>query len=216
MQSETSKVVKPSPAGAFDRVTQHQHKRQALLHAAAQMFNERGYATASLETVATNLNISKAAVYYYFKSKQEILFECYQMSFDVWERALERAQAEGRTGREKLEIYMRGYFEAGLDSLQPLIVIREWEALEPELREKIGSRRRALRDQVRDIIAEGVEDGSLAPCEPRIAVTIINASISWLLRTYRPDGAISRGAFIDEIIRLLLDGMGTRRARRRT
>ena len=205
-----------SPAGAFDRGSQHQQKRQALLHAAALMFNERGYATASLETVATNLNMSKAAVYYYFKSKQEILFECYQMSFDVWEGALERAQSEGRTGREKLEIYMRGYFEAGLDSLQPLIVIREWEALEREAREKIGSRRRALRDRVRSIVTEGVSDRSLAPCDPRIAVTIVNASISWLLRTYRPGGEIGREAYIDEIIRSLLNGMGARRSRRRT
>ncbi len=200
--------------GAFDRATQHQHKRLALLHAAAQMFNERGYATASLETVATNLNISKAAVYYYFKSKQEILFECYQMSFDVWAAALDAARLEGRTGREKLEIYMRRYFEAGLDSLQPLIVIREWEALDLDGREKIGTRRRELRNQVRDIIAEGVEDGSLAPCDPRVAVTIVNAAISWLLRTYRPGGTLGRDEFIAEVMRMLLDGIGGRPAAR--
>jgi len=197
----------PAIPGAFDRAAQHQSKRLALLQAAAQMFNERGYATASLETVATNLHISKAAVYYYFKSKQEILFECYQMSFDVWDAALEAAHLEGRTGRDKLEIYMRRYFEAGIDSLQPLIVIREWEALDPEARGKIGARRRLLRDQVRDIVAEGVADGTLAQCDPRIAVTIINAAISWLLRTYRSDGKLPRDKFISEVMGLLLNGI---------
>ena len=213
----------PSPATtprfpaqhAFDRAAQRQQKRLALLAAAARMFNERGYATASLEGVATNLNISKAAVYYYFRSKQEILFECYQMSFDIWNAALEEARLGGRTGREKLEIYMRRYLETGFDSLQPLMVIREWEALDPKAREKIGRRRKLLRGQVRDIIAEGVEDGSLARCEPKVAVTIINSAISWLLRTYRSDGVLGRDAFIAEVISLLMNGVGPRAKSRR-
>jgi AcrR family transcriptional regulator len=196
---------------AFDRASQHRQKRLALLHAAAQMFNERGYATASLETVATNLNISKAAVYYYFKNKQEILFECYQISFDIWAAALTAAQTDGGTGREKLEIYMRSYLETGLDTLQPLIVVREWASLEPDQRRKISQRRKLLRDQVRDIIAEGIADRSIVQCEPRVAVTIINAAISWLLRTYRSDGALSREAFIKQVTDLLLNGVRKRK-----
>jgi TetR/AcrR family transcriptional regulator len=194
----------------FNRDALHQQKRRALLHAAAEMFNEHGYATASLEAVALQLKISKAAVYYYFKNKQEILFECYEISFDIWDAALQAAHAEGRTGREKLEVYMRRYLEAGLDALQPLLVIREWAALERSAREKIEARRRALRNQVREIIAEGVADGTLAPCNPKLAVTIIGSSISWLLRMYRPDGGLNRSEFMDQVLDLLLNGLAGR------
>ncbi len=94
----------PGP-DAFDRRSQHRHKRLALLNQAARVINERGYATASLEEVAHTLGISKAAVYYYFRNKQEILFECYQMSFDIWDAALAEARERGRNGRERVEIY---------------------------------------------------------------------------------------------------------------
>jgi AcrR family transcriptional regulator len=198
--------------GAFDRRAQRRHKRLALLNEAARAINERGYATASLEDVAHTLGISKAAVYYYFRNKQEILYECYQMSFDIWEAALAEARRRGRTGRERVEIYIRRYLEAGLDALQPVILVREQEALEPPYRQKIEKRRRALRDQLRALIAEGIADGSLAPCNPKPAVTIIGAAISWLLRMYRADGELGREAFIDQAVRLLLDGLAGGRA----
>jgi AcrR family transcriptional regulator len=206
-----------SALGAFDRRAQHRHKRLAVLNEAARAINERGYATASLEEVAHMLGISKAAVYYYFRNKQEILYECYLMSFDIWEAAIAEARRRGRTGRERVEIYIRCYLEAGLDALQPVILVREQEALEPPYRRKIEKRRRALRDQLRGLIAEGIADGSLAPCNPKPAVTIIGAAIigaaiSWLLRMYRSDGELDREAFIDQAVRLLLDGLAGGRA----
>jgi AcrR family transcriptional regulator len=195
---------------AFDRTALHQQKRRALLQASAEMFNEQGYATASLEAVARQLKISKAAVYYYFKSKQEILLECYEISFDFWEAALQVAHAEGRTGREKLEIYVRRYLEAGLDTLQPLLVIREWAALKRPAREKIEARRKALRNQAREIISEGVTDGTLVPCDPKLATTIISSSISRLLRMYRPGGGLGRAEFIEQVLDVLLNGLVSR------
>jgi TetR/AcrR family transcriptional regulator len=202
-----ARAAGPEIQDPFDRDALHQQKRRALLHAAAEMFNEHGYATASLEAVAHQLKISKAAVYYYFKNKQEILFECYEISFDIWEEALRSAHAEGNSGREKLEIYMRRYLDAGLDALQPLLVIREWSALQRPAREKIEARRKSLRNQVRDIIAGGVADGTLAPCDPKLAATIIGSSISWLLRMYRSDGGLAREDFVNQVLELLLNGL---------
>ena len=195
------------PNNAFDRRKLHRDKRLALLNEAARVINERGYATASLEDVARTLGISKAAVYYYFRNKQEILYECYLMSFDIWEAALAEARQRGRSGRERVEIYIRRYLEAGLDTLQPVILVREQEALEAPYRQRIEKRRRSLRNELRGFVAEGISDGSLAPCNPKPAVTIIGAAISWLLRMYRPDGELGREAFIDEVARLLLDGI---------
>lgn len=200
---------------AFDRKAQFRQKKRALLEEAVRVFNQHGYANAALEDVAANLNISKAALYYYFKSKQEILYECYAQSFDIWEGALAEAQAHGRTGREKVEIYIRRYLENGLGELHPMLVIRDQEALSPEYRQKIERRRRTLRNRLREFVAEGIADGSLARCNPKLAVTIIGASISWLLRMYRPDGELTPAVFAEEAVGLLLGGLAGGSHRRR-
>ncbi|HWD23526.1 MAG TPA: TetR/AcrR family transcriptional regulator [Burkholderiales bacterium] len=197
----------------FDRKEQAQQKKQALLQEAVRVFNQRGYANASLEDVARNLNITKAALYYYFRSKQEILYECYCMSFDVWDEALEHAIAHGRNGRERVEIYVRRYIALGLGVLLPTINVREQEALAPEFRQKLARRRRTRRNLLRQIIADGIKDGSIRDCDPRIAVSVIAGAISWLFRVYRPDGDLSVEDFANQAVHLLLNGLATAKSR---
>lgn len=201
------RVGREASGHAFDRDKQREHKRLALVHEAARLINARGAGSVSLEDVGSGLNISKAAVYYYFRSKQDLLFECYSMSFDVWEAALDEAQASGRTGAEKVEIFVRRYLADGLAELQPMILVREQGTLQATLHQKVERRRRALRNRLRAFIAEGIADGSLRAMDPKIATTIIGASISWLLRTYRPDGGLDQRAFINEALGHLLQGM---------
>src|SRR3954451_18895604 len=53
-------------------------KREAVLQTAAQLFLEKSYGRTSLNDVAERLNITKPALYHYFRNKEEILLECYR------------------------------------------------------------------------------------------------------------------------------------------
>lgn len=196
-----------SASKAFDKKAQHRQKRMALMHEAARLINTRGMSAVSLDEVGSRLNISKTAIYYYFKSKQELIFECYAMSFEVWQAALDEGQRRGKTGREKLEIFLREYLDRGLSELQPIVVVREQEVLEAPLYQKVKNRRRALRNGIRTFVDEGIADHSLRPVNAKVATTIIGASLSWLLRTYQPGGDLDQTAFIDEAISQLLRGL---------
>src|SRR5688500_7135341 len=50
-------------------------KRLAILRTAAQLFNERGFYATSLNDLATLLNVTKPSLYYYVKSKDDILLQ---------------------------------------------------------------------------------------------------------------------------------------------
>ena len=52
-------------------------KREAVLRTAVQLFLEQGYHGTTLNDVAERLNITKPALYNYFRGKDEILFECW-------------------------------------------------------------------------------------------------------------------------------------------
>ncbi len=54
-------------------------KREAVLATAAQLFLEQSYSRTSLNDVAERLNITKPALYHYFRNKEEILLECYRL-----------------------------------------------------------------------------------------------------------------------------------------
>ncbi|MBP6816278.1 MAG: helix-turn-helix transcriptional regulator, partial [Burkholderiaceae bacterium] len=65
------------------RDEQFRLKRNALLREAARAFSGRGYHNTSLDDVAAVLGVTKAALYHYVRSKQEILFECHMLSLDL-------------------------------------------------------------------------------------------------------------------------------------
>ena len=80
------------------RDEQFRLKRNALLREAARAFSGRGYHNTSLDDVAAVLGVTKAALYHYVRSKQEILFECHMMSLDIGDEAMKYARTHGRTG----------------------------------------------------------------------------------------------------------------------
>ena len=69
------------------REEQYELKRRAALEAAANAFNARGFYKTSLEDIAAELSVTKAALYYYFKSKDEILFECHTLAIQAMSNA---------------------------------------------------------------------------------------------------------------------------------
>ena len=55
----------------------------SLLRAAAECFNQKGYSGTSLRDVARRLNLTDAALYYYVKNKEALVFLCYMRAADI-------------------------------------------------------------------------------------------------------------------------------------
>ncbi len=204
----------PPISGAFDRRAQFAAKRRALLQEAGMVFGQRGFGNTSLEEIAHNLNLTKAALYYYFKSKHEILYECYAASFDLADQALELATAEGKTPRDQLRSFVAHYTLGGLKELHQTMALRDLDVLTPEHREIIDGRRRKLHRGLRKIIEGGISDGSIAPCDPRVLVIALVGAISWLFRAFDGKGELSAEQMADQMVELLANGFVARSAQK--
>jgi AcrR family transcriptional regulator len=65
----------PSP---FNRKAQHDAKRVAILSEAARLFNGKGSRATTLQDVARGLGLTKTSLYYYVRTKEELIFQCYE------------------------------------------------------------------------------------------------------------------------------------------
>src|ERR1051325_2298715 len=92
------------PAGqAFDsRRRDPATKREAVLQTAAQLFLEKSYGRTSLNDVAERLNITKPALYHYFRNKEDILLACYRLGTGLIEDILNEISNHCGTGLEKV------------------------------------------------------------------------------------------------------------------
>jgi len=70
-----SKLTSGSP---FSRGAQHEAKRAAILSRAAKLFNTKGARSTTLADVADKLGLTKTSLYYYVKTKEDLIYQCYQ------------------------------------------------------------------------------------------------------------------------------------------
>lgn len=191
-------------SSAQARDEQHELKRNVLLREAAVAFNRYGFHGTSLDEVARNLGLTKATLYYYFPNKQALLRACFDRAIDAAFNSLAAAKAKTEGGRARLRIALRGYLEEMIDELSCCVVLTEESALAPEDRNEIVAKRDRYEAELRALVREGISDGSIVPCDPKLAVFVILGAINWVPRWFHGDGPWESRQ-LAEGITLLLD-----------
>lgn len=176
------KNVVPAASAQFDR------KREVLLREAAASFNRRGYHGTSLAEIAKKLGVTKAALYTYVPSKEELLYYCHDSAMDTAFESLRQAQAEGGTGLQKLTSTLRGYLKLMLGEEGGYVVLLEENAMKPLHVRAIIKRRDQFEEGLRELVVEGIADGSIVTCNPKLAVFMALGALNWGRKWYRPNG----------------------------
>ena len=203
-----------SSAWSFDKNQQFKQKLELLLKTAASCFNQKGYSGTSLRGVAARLNITDAALYYYVKSKEELVFLCYQRALDLGEQAMRRAAAEGATGLEKLQLYIRYQMEAMCGSSGPVAILSEIPSLKLAHRTHILERTRHDTKTVAAFIQSGIHDGSIRPCNPQLTCAAIFGALNWVPKWYRTDGRYDAAESAETFACVLTQGVAASGAER--
>ncbi|WP_018548024.1 TetR/AcrR family transcriptional regulator [Streptomyces sp. LaPpAH-108] len=140
--------------GTMDDGTKQQRRgntRQRIQDVALELFAEQGYEKTSLREIAERLDVTKAALYYHFKTKEEITVSLFRDLTQPIEDLIEWGQGQPHTLETKQEI-VRRYSEA-LAGAEPLFrFMQENQATVRELRigETFKDRMRRLRDIIID------------------------------------------------------------------
>ncbi len=131
------------------REEQHRIRLGTIVDMAAELFNRQGYYATSLSDVADQLKITKAALYYYVKNKEDLIYRCALRAVEELKASLAVAETEGRNGLQKIEILFREILEerrgreaeAGAAFAR---VVELWGASDPVFQPVVEDARRRL------------------------------------------------------------------------
>ncbi|MFP5461452.1 MAG: TetR/AcrR family transcriptional regulator [Gammaproteobacteria bacterium] len=194
-----------------DREREREVKREAVLRTAAQLFNEKGYHATSLDEVAERLHVTKPTLYYYVRNKEAILFECVRTGLEMMRAAIEAAGASGGSAMDKLVSAMREYARVATMDFGMCIIRVGEEPLPPESQRQLRRLKAAIDHEFRRLIEQGIAEGSIAPCDPKIAAFTLAGALSWIARWYRPGGELAPDEIAAQCIGLIVNGLVPRR-----
>jgi len=200
-----------SPCKAFnDRRGEREEKRIAVLRAAAQAFNDMGYHATSLDDIARRLNVTKPTIYYYVKNKEEILSECVRIGLEMLDRASTEVTGHGGSAQEELVAVMTTYVRVMTMDFGMCVIRVGEEPLTGESRRALRALKRRIDLKFRDLIERGIAEGSIAPCDSKVAAFTLAGALSWVARWYRPDGDLDAAEIARQSVGLLLNGLRPR------
>lgn len=167
-------------------------KREAVIREASISFNQRGYHGTSVDDIARRLGVTKPALYYYFPNKQAMLKACFDHAMTVAFDNIERAKLQEGSGRDKLRSALSYLLEYFIGGHSIAIAVLEEGSLSPDDVRAVKAERRRFEHALRDIVLEGIRDGSIVRCDPKPVVLAMLGALSWVPRWYKADGNWSR------------------------
>ena len=180
---------------------------------AAQLFLEKSYGRTSLNDVAERLNITKPALYHYFRNKEEILLECYRLGTGLIEDTLNDIASHCGTGLEKVEAFIYSYANVMTVNFGRCVMRLDDGDLSDEALSDVRNYKRKIDRRLRTFIQEGITDGSIEPCDPKIAAFAIAGALNWICQWYEPQGALPPDEIASQFARTLTQGLARNKRR---
>ncbi len=185
-------------------------KREAVLQTAARLFIEKSYGRTAMNDVAERLNITKPALYHYFQNKEQILLECYRLGTALIEDTLNEIAAHCGTGIEKVEAFIYSYANVMTVNFGRCVMRLDEGDLSEDARIEVRKYKRKIDRRLRGFIQEGIDDGSLVPCDVKIAAFSIAGALNWICHWYEPEGPLSGEEIARQFARTLTHGLARR------
>jgi TetR/AcrR family transcriptional regulator, cholesterol catabolism regulator len=175
------------------------NRRQELLHAAARLFREHGFAATSTRDIAAAVGMQSGSPFYHFKSKDDLLNEVMVQGMR-WALAQQACTVQqlpsGSAPDMALRALIRTHFEILLGPNSDFIpvMLYEWRSLTPAQRQGITALQHDYEAAWLPVLQTLHAAGRLR-AEPRIARLLMLGALNWSVQWYRAD----RGATLDEL-----------------
>lgn len=127
--------------------------KQKILKAASLLFSEFGFEGVSMRDIAKNLGISKAALYFHFKSKKELYLKTLKKTFEELTETINKELSKAKSRRDYLFYSIYGYLNFGLKN-KNLIKISNSKISkkDSEIKEFVAKLRKNIERKFQDIL----------------------------------------------------------------
>jgi len=200
------------PAPIKTEFSADQNEEQARLldiyYKAAKVFHEQGYEATSMSDIADALRMTKAGIYYYIKSKEDLLFGIINHGLDWLDKEVIEPARALTDAEERLRWIIRHHGQGLLKGSKVIpLLTEEVSSLTPKHRQHVMNRKRRYFEFVRDTLEDLKAQGKLRAVDTTVGAFGLFGMILWLPRWYQPGGRMTAAETMDHLLNLYLSGV---------
>ena len=166
----------------------NQGRKAEIRKVAAQVFAEKGFDRASIRDVAKAAEMSLAGLYYYYRGKDEILYDIETVAFTTLLDQHAEALAGVQDPEEKLDRVIHAHVTFFAENLPEMKVMsRESDQLSGKFQEEVTDLKRRYVRLVRGIIEELGGKRPLKDLPVPVSGFLLFGMMNWLYTWYNPE-----------------------------
>jgi len=151
---------------------------EAFLRAATELVNEQGYRGASVDRISARLRVTKGSFYHHNETKDELVGQCFQRTFEVIRLAHRLAVPAGADGWSRLCALAAALVRHQLSEHGPLLRYSALSATPQAMRPGLLADFDRLAQRTAGLIADGIADGSIRAVDPAIAAEVVTGMVN--------------------------------------
>ena len=171
----------PTPVRNYDR------RLSEILRCATEVFCDKGFAAASIRDISRASGSSLAGLYYYFKSKDHLLFLIQQEAFSSLLAALEKKLEAARDPEQALRTFIENHLEHFVGNpKQAQVLSHESDTLKGAYQEEITALKRKYYRECLSLVEQLKQTRQLRAMNSRLAVLSLFGMMNWIYTWYNP------------------------------
>ena len=171
--------------------------REAFLRAATRLTNELGYRGASVQRIASELNVTKGSFYHHLDAKDDLVIQCFRRSFDTIIETQQEGAAMRGTWWDRLTSVIATLLDVQFSERAPLLRTTALNGLPRQVRQAMIDQSNRIAGRYAGMLSDGIAEGSIRAVDPLITsqslMALQNAAFDmrkWA-STMPPDRAIA-------------------------
>ena len=186
----------------------HDERLREILGHSARIFAEKGFDGASIREISRAAGMSLAGLYYYFRTKEELLCLIQERCLATLLESGRKVAASGKSPREKVALFVHNHLGFFLHNMNEMKVMsREDTALTGDYAKRILDLKRLYLKVLVDLVEELRRRERVGKLDARVAALALFGMMNWIHTWYRPDRDPSLGSLIEQMLRIFFFGV---------
>ncbi|WP_413873863.1 TetR/AcrR family transcriptional regulator [Albidovulum sp.] len=178
-----------------------------IIAAAARLFAERGIRAVTIDDIASSLGYTKSVIYYYFKNKNQVLWEIFNRIHEAWWADMMTVMERDIPPDQKLAALIRQHSLNVMDRTEwTAIFFRDQSELTETQQRTVTERKRLFDKNFRDTYAAGVAAGLFRDIPPAIVSSGIIGMCNQTHVWFKKGKGLSAAEIADHFTGIILDG----------
>lgn len=197
-----------NPSGVSERTHQNRmNQKREIIKKALELFAKNGYNNTTLEAIGSEMGMTRAALYRYFRSKNELLFLCHKVVFEyTMDKLNKRKSIQSPPARlaRMLEDHILLYIEDFPSSMPILWSIKSFP---PEYKKQIYEFRKKIEEPFMQCIEEWRKESpeQLKDIDNKVIINTFFSTANTVPRWW--DGKSDPRLIAKQVVSILLDGI---------